>query len=76
MEEIADFVNELPDPATVTEGDATWLGDQAYRLMDRLDSWRNTFNDSCDEISDILSDLANFVLPPGEMPWPKEEETL
>jgi hypothetical protein len=74
LEDIVDFVSKLPDPATVTEEDAAWFGDQAYRLIDRLDSWRNTFNDRCDEISYILSDLANFVLPPGEMPWPKEEE--
>jgi len=74
LEDIVDFVNKLPDPATVTEEDAAWLGDQAYRLIDRLDSWRNTFNDRCDEIFDILSNIANYVLPPGEMPWPKEEE--
>jgi hypothetical protein len=74
LEDIVDFVNRLPDPATVTEEDATWLGDQAYKLVDRLDMWRDTFSERCDEISKILRNLANFVLPPKEMPWPEGEE--
>jgi hypothetical protein len=74
LDDIVDFVNKLPDPATISEEDAAWLGDKAYRLIDRLDSWRNTFNDRCDEIFDILSNIAIYVLPPGEMPWPTEEE--
>jgi hypothetical protein len=74
LDDIVDFVNKLPNPATITEEDAAWLGDQAYRLIDRLDSWRNTFSDRCDEIFDILSNIAIYVLPPEEMPWPTEEE--
>jgi hypothetical protein len=73
LDDIVDFVNKLPNPATITEEDAAWLGDQAYRLIDRLDSWRNTFSDRCDEIFDILSNIAIYVLPPEEMPWPTEE---
>jgi predicted nuclease with TOPRIM domain len=74
LEEIVDFVSNLQDPATVTDEDAKELGDEAYRLVDKLDNWRATFNDRCDDISSILRDIALYLLPPEEMPWPEEEE--
>jgi len=74
LKEIVDFVNNLPDPATVTDEDAKELGDEAYRLVDRLDNWQDTFNDRRDEISSILRDIALYLLPPEEMPWPEEEK--
>jgi predicted nuclease with TOPRIM domain len=74
LKEVVDFVNNLPDPATVTEEDAKELGDEAYRLVDKLDIWRDTFSDRCDDISSILRNIALYLLPPEEMPWPEEEE--
>jgi hypothetical protein len=74
LKEIVDFVSNLQDPATVTDEDAKELGDEAYRLVDKLDNWRATFNDRCDDISSILRDIALYLLPPEEMPWPEEEE--
>ena len=74
LKEIVDFVNNLPDPATVTDEGAKELGDEAYRLVDRLDNWQDTFNDRRDEISSILRDIALYLLPPEEMPWPEEEK--
>jgi len=74
LKEIVDFVNNLPDPATVTDEGAKELGDEAYRLVDRLDNWQDKFNDRRDEISSILRDIALYLLPPEEMPWPEEEK--
>lgn len=74
LKEIVDFVNNLPDPATVTDEDVKELGDEAYRLVDRLDNWQDKFNDRRDEISSILRDIALYLLPPEEMPWPEEEK--
>jgi hypothetical protein len=73
LKEIVDFVNNLPDPATVTDENAKELGDEAYRLVDKLDIWRDTFSDRCDDISSILRNIALYLLPPEEMPWPEEE---
>jgi hypothetical protein len=73
LKEIVDFVSNLPDPATVAEEDAKELGDEAYRLVDKLDNWRDTFNGRCDDISSILRNIALYLLPPEEMPWPEEE---
>jgi len=53
LKEIVDFFSNLPDPATVTDEGAKELGDEAYRLVDKLDNWRDTFNDRCDDISSI-----------------------
>jgi hypothetical protein len=73
LKEIVDFVNNLPDPATVTDENAKELGNEAYHLVDKLDIWRDTFSDRCDDISSILRNIALYLLPPEEMPWPKEE---
>jgi hypothetical protein len=74
LKEVVDFVNNLPDPATVTDENAKELGDEAYRLVDKLDIWRDTFSARCDDISSILRNIALYLLPPEEMPWPEEEE--
>jgi hypothetical protein len=73
LKEIVDFVNNLPDPATVTDENAKELGNEAYHLVDKLDIWRDTFSDRCDDISSILRNIALYLLPPEEMPWPEEE---